>query len=69
VGGELLELSSFRNLRQAAADVGFGPIVDCPLKVAAVRSRASVVTDAHFYMCDKGHGPVHAHRTRLAWRG
>ena len=67
-GGELLELSSFRNLRQAAADVGFGPIVDCPLKVAAVRSRASVATNAHFYMCDQGNGPVHAHRTRLAWR-
>ena len=69
VGGEFMELSSFRNLRQAAADVGFESIVDCPLKVAAVRSRASVVTDAHFYMCDQGNGPVHAHRTRLAWRG
>jgi hypothetical protein len=65
VGGEVVSLSTFRNLRQAVMDVGLTPLVGCPLKMAAISARARVESDAHFYMCDKGGGPSHAHRARL----
>ena len=65
-GGDSPPLSTFRNLRQAVADVGLAPLAACPLKMAAIGARARVRTDAHFYMCDQGEGPVHAHRVRLA---
>jgi hypothetical protein len=67
-GAGVLTLTAFVNLRQAAADVGFQPLLECPLKVGAVQARASVRTDAHFYMCDRGGGPVHAHRARFGCR-
>jgi hypothetical protein len=64
----VLAMSTFRNLRQAAADIGLGALTSCPLKMAAIDARAAVpvASDHHFYMCSRGEGPVHAHRVRLA---
>jgi len=59
-------LSCIRNLRQAVAALGIGKLAACPLKAAAISARAKVVSDAPFYMCERGSGFVHAHRTKLA---
>ena len=65
-GSGVVALSTMRNLRQAAADVGIAALVDCPLKMAQVQARSAIGAEHHFYMCDRGEGPVHAHRARLA---
>jgi hypothetical protein len=61
-----LSLSCMRNLRAAAASMGVAKLAACPLKAAGISARAKVPSEAHFYMCDRGSGPVHAHRAKLA---
>jgi hypothetical protein len=61
-----LSLSCMRNLRAAAATIGVAKLAACPLKAAGISARAKVPSEAHFYMCDRGSGPVHAHRAKLA---
>lgn len=61
-----VSLSCVRNLRQAVTNLGVGKLAACPLKAAAITARAKVVSDAPFYMCDRGSGFVHAHRVKLA---
>ena len=61
-----VRLSCIRNLTAAALATGISKVAACPLKSAAIAARARVQTDAHFYMCDRGGGPVHAHRVKLA---
>jgi hypothetical protein len=60
-------LSTARNMRKAAEDIGLGAaIAACVFKARMVQARARVVTDAPFYMCDRGQGFVHSHRIKLA---
>ena len=63
---EPIALSTIRNLRKAAAEIGMSKLVNCPLKMAQINARAKVESGEHFYMCDQGNGPVHAHRVLLA---
>lgn len=60
------ELSTMRNMRQAALELGISELVKFPLKMNQVGARAKVESDQHFYMCAMGGGPVHAHRLVLA---
>lgn len=59
-------MSTFRNLRLAANQVGVAQLAACPLKNADIQARASVPSEHPFYMCTEGNGPVHAHNVRLA---
>lgn len=59
-------MSTFRNLRLAANQVGIAQLAACPLKNADIQARASVPSEHPFYMCTQGNGPVHAHNVRLA---
>jgi hypothetical protein len=63
---EPVALSSIRNLRKASAEIGMSKLANCPLKMAQINARAKVQSGEHFYMCDQGNGPVHAHRVLLA---
>jgi hypothetical protein len=60
-----ISFSFVRNLKTAAIDIGANKLAACPLKMAAIHARAKMDSGAHFYMCDKGNGPVHAHRVVL----
>lgn len=60
-------LSTTRNLTRAANDIGLvSAVAACLLKTSMINARAAVETKHHFYMCDKGEGIVHAHRTKIA---
>jgi len=61
-----IALSCVRNLRAAAAEVGVAKLAACPLKAAGISARAKVPSDSHFYVCERGSGPVHSHRAKLA---
>jgi hypothetical protein len=59
-------LSTARNMRKAAEDIGLGAaLAACVNKARMIRARAAVVTDHHVYMCSRGEGFVHSHRTKL----
>ena len=60
------KMSSIRNLRLAATQVGINQLAACPMKNTEIRARASVPSEHPFYMCAEGNGPVHAHNVRLA---
>jgi len=60
-------LSTVRNLRQAAQDVGLtDALAACVFKQRAIGARAAVESEHHVYMCERGEGFVHAHRAKLA---
>ena len=59
-------LSTMRNMRKAADDIGLHKLAGCPVKAKMMQARAKVPSDHLFYMCDKGEGPVHAFNKILA---
>jgi hypothetical protein len=59
-------LSSMRNIRKAADDIGIRKLSSCPIKAKMINARASIKSDHAFYMCDKGEGFVHSYNSRLA---
>ena len=59
-------LTAVRSMRAAVHKLGLASLAACPLKLKRVESRAQVPSLHHIYMCDKGEGPVHSHRVRLA---
>ncbi len=63
---EGFELSTMRNLRQAAKDIGLADaLTKCALKSRIIQARAQVASDHPFYMCSRGEGLVHSHRIKL----
>lgn len=60
-----MSLSFVRNLKKASTEIGASKLAACPLKMAHINARAKVESTSHFYMCDQGNGPVHAHRVVL----
>lgn len=60
-------LSTARNLRKAADDIGLAAALSaCVFKSKGIQARAAVVSEHPFYMCHRGEGLVHAFRTKLA---
>lgn len=59
------DLTTMRNLRQAAKDVGILKLAACPVKAKYISARSKVPSDHLFYHCDGG-GLAHAHNVRLA---
>lgn len=60
------ELSTIRNMKLASEKSGLAQAVaSCVMKHKLIKARAAVASDHHIYMCDKGEGPVHAHRVKL----
>jgi hypothetical protein len=59
-------LTAVHNLRAAAEQLGLSRIAGCPIRLKRIAARASIPSDHHIYMCDRGEGPVHSHRVRLA---
>ena len=61
------KLSTIKNLTRAVKELELLPTIrSCALKTAILNARASVVTDHHIYMCDRGEGLVHSYRNKLA---
>jgi hypothetical protein len=59
-------LSSARNLRRAAEEIGLGAaLAACVIKSKMIDARASVAADHYIYMCDLGEGLVHSYRNKL----
>ena len=59
-------LSTMRNMRKAADDIGMRRLSACPLRARMIDARAKLKAGHGFYMCDKGEGLVHSYRYRLA---
>lgn len=61
------ELSTMRNIRKAADDIGLAAaLVAFVSKARRIQQRASVKADHCIYMCDRGEGFVHAFRHKLS---
>lgn len=63
------KLTLTKNLLAAIKELAMEKtLASCALKTAIIKARASVETDHHFYMCDRGEGGVHSFRKKLSVR-
>jgi len=61
------KLTTIKNLSRAVKELELvATIKSCALKTAILNARASVATDHHIYMCDRGEGIVHSYRNKLS---
>jgi hypothetical protein len=59
-------LTAVHNIRAAVDRLGLSALAGCPIRLKRIEARATVPSDHHIYMCNRGEGPVHSHRVRLA---
>jgi hypothetical protein len=61
-----IAFTAVASMREAVQQLTFTPLTECPARAAHIDACAKVPSDHHFYMSQRGEGPVHSHRVRFA---